>query len=58
MSGCYKLKFSLKKKKKRQGIVNYRYVWYAIKPVIAPIIEQLFICNSESYRIEMNFGET
>ena len=58
MSGCYKLKFSLKKKEKRQGIVNYGYVWYAIKPVIAPIIEQLFICNSESYRIEMNFGET
>ena len=55
MSGCHKLKFSLKKE--RQEIVNYGYVWYAIKPVIAPIIEQLFICNSESYKIEMNFGE-
>ena len=56
MSGRYKLKFSLKKKK--GGIVNFGYVWYAIKPVIGHIIEQLFIYNSESYRIEMNFGET
>ena len=57
MSGRYKLKFSLKKKKKK-GIVNFGYVWYAIKPVICHIIEQLFIYNSESYRIEMNFSET
>ena len=37
MSGRYKLKFSLKKKK--GGIVNFGYVWYAIKPVIGHIIE-------------------